>query len=370
MKINPEKLTEAQLKEINKILIIQQKPFGDILLNTGYLPELRRHFPRARIDYLIQKPFVTILEGNPHLDNLILMDKAKGIKKYIAIFKTILKIRKIKYDLIIDQLRGTSSARIVMFSGVKYRLGHKLDPKIWKGLKFKRWNRLYNLGPKRGKVRYYSRFKFDLLKPLGITEVEHNTQYFVKNESYQYIKDWLKENDLTDQQIIVFSPGTPVRRKQWSLDYYAELADLIQTNLDYKIVLLWGPGEKDDSEYIKSKMKTDAIIAPPTTFNQAGALLNFVRVLICNDGGINHLAVSQETPSLAIFGAKSSPDKWVAWHKPIHTFLKDWKFKDLLDNTFNISPQRVYQKLLDLLNNKDNLNLNDVSQSRQYKGPV
>ncbi len=29
MKINPEKLTSSQLKEIKKILIIQQKPFGD-----------------------------------------------------------------------------------------------------------------------------------------------------------------------------------------------------------------------------------------------------------------------------------------------------------------------------------------------------
>ena len=35
-----QKLTETQLAEIKKILIIQQKPFGDILLNTGYLPKL------------------------------------------------------------------------------------------------------------------------------------------------------------------------------------------------------------------------------------------------------------------------------------------------------------------------------------------
>ena len=35
-------LEPRQLKQISKILIIQQKPFGDILLNTGYLPELRK----------------------------------------------------------------------------------------------------------------------------------------------------------------------------------------------------------------------------------------------------------------------------------------------------------------------------------------
>ena len=59
------KLEDFQLKEIHKILIIQQKPFGDILLNTGYLPELRRHFPQAQIDFLIQRPYLTVLEDNP-----------------------------------------------------------------------------------------------------------------------------------------------------------------------------------------------------------------------------------------------------------------------------------------------------------------
>jgi len=370
VKINPRKLSLEQLKEIKKILIIQQKPFGDILLNTGYFQELRKHFPKARIDFLIQKPYRTILEGNPNLDNLIIMGKEKGLKYFFPFISVILIIRKIKYNLVIDQLRGTSSARIVFFSGAKYRLGHQLKTKKRLGITFKRWNGLYNVGTKKGKIRYYSRFKFDLLEPLGIKEVEHNIQYFVKEESREYIKIWLKENGFDKKEIIVFSPGTPVRRKQWDLDYYAQLADLIQKELPYKIIVLWGPGEKEDAEYIKTQAKTGITIAPPTTFNQAGALLNNTKVLICNDGVINHLAVSQKIPSIAIFGAKSSPDKWVAWHRPMHTFLKDWKFKDLNDNRFNISAEMAFQKLLDLLNNKENKILNDVTQSRHYKGPV
>jgi ADP-heptose:LPS heptosyltransferase len=368
--IDRNRLTAAQLKEIHKILIIQQKPFGDILLNTGYFQELRKHFPKARIDFLIQKPFVTVLQGNPHLDNLIVMDKEKGYKYFLPYIKVILKIRKIKYDLVIDQLRGTSSARIVLFSGAPFRLGHKLNTKKRMGITFKRWNWLYNIGTERGKIRYYSRFKFDLLEPLGIKEVQHNIQYFVKHESHEYIKSWLRETGLVEKEFIVFSPGTPVRKKQWDLDYYARLADIIQDKLNCKVIILWGPGEYEDAEYIKKQSKSDIIIAPPTTFNQAAALLNYTKVLICNDGGINHLAVSQETPSLAIFGAKSSPDKWVAWHKPMHTFLKDWKFRDLNDNRFNISAEMAYNKLLDLLNNKEKKNLNDVTQSRHYEGPV
>jgi len=351
MKINPEKLNHEQLKEINKILIIQQKPFGDILLNTGYFAELRRHFPTAQIDYLIQKPYKTILEDNKHLDNLVIMDKpkGKGVKYFWTILEVIRRIRKTRYDLIIDQLRGTSSMRFVIFSSAKYRLGWKYKSKIRHGIKFNRWNRLYNLRVPKGPIRYYARWKFDLLKPLGIEEVEHNIEYHVKEDSFQYIKNWLLETGLEKEKIIAFTPGTPVKRKQWDLDYYAKLGDMIQKKLDFKIVILWGPGEKDDAEYIKSKMATPAIIAAPTTFNQAGAFLNFIKVLICNDGGINHLAVSQEVPSIAVFGKSSSPQKWCAWHKPIHHFLRDPEHQNPNDNTFNISPEQVYQKLDELI---------------------
>jgi ADP-heptose:LPS heptosyltransferase len=95
-------------------------------------------------------------------------------------------------------------------------------------------------------------------------------------------------------------------------------------------------------------MKTPVLISPPTTFNQAGALLNFAKVLICNDGGINHLAVSQGLPSISIFGPKSNPLKWCAWHKKEYVYMKDMAFKDPNDDRFNITPDQVFEKLLDL----------------------
>lgn len=342
-------LSQQQLDSIKKILIIQQKPFGDILLNTGYMPALREKFPNAQIDYLIQRPFRTILEDNPYLDNLVFMEKKKGWRYALEQFKTIINIRNRKYDLVIDQLRGTSTARFVFFSGAKYKLGFKLKPKRYFGFTFKRWNWIYNLNPPRGEMRYYSRLKFDLLAPLGIQEIDHNLFYHTKEESFTYIKHWLTKANLFKEKLIVFSPGTPVKRKQWSLDHYAELADLIHEKTEFKIILLWGPGELEDCKYIQSKMKSEVIIAPPTTFNQAAALLNFVKVLIGNDGGINHLAVSQETPSIAIFGPTSSPKKWSAWHTKQHLYLRDANFKTKNDSTFNVKPQLVFDALEKLL---------------------
>ena len=343
-----KKLTQQELKEIKKILIIQQKPFGDILLNTGYFAELRRHFPVTQIDFLIQKPYITILEDNPYLDNLVVMEKNKGWKRFFSYLKIIRTIRKTRYDLIIDQLRGTSSVRFVALSSARWRLGFELKPKIRMGITFNRWNWIYNLSVPKGETRYYSRMKFDALLPLGISEVEHNIFYHVKPESFDYIKNWILEKGLDNKNFIVFSPGTPVKRKQWDLGCYAELGDRLQNQLGISIILLWGPGEKEDALYIKNKMKTVPIIAPPTTFNQAGALLNFAELLVTNDGGINHLAVSQEVPSIAIFGRSSNPKKWCAWHTPIHLCVRAPDYKDSKDNRFNLLPEHVYEKVVEL----------------------
>jgi ADP-heptose:LPS heptosyltransferase len=341
-------ITKNELERIRKILIIQYKPFGDILLNTGYLPFLRNKFPKAQIDFLIQKPYKTILEDNPNIDNLILMKKKKkeGIH-HLSYFweriRIIQLVRSTKYDVIIDQFRNPGSAIISLFSGAKYRIG-------WKN---KRWEWVYNYKVERDNLRYYSRAKFDLLNPLGLKEKPHNTYYKVKNSSQKKIDKWLNEKGLLKKRIIVFSPGTPVLAKQWDLDNYAKLGDILLENNDKELVLLWGPGERKDVEYIYKKMSKKPIIALPTTFNEAAALIKRTYVYISNDGGINHLAVAMGTPTITIFGPKTNPKKWAAWHKPIHKYVRNWDFKKpdyrrTSDKTFQITPQMVYEKFLAL----------------------
>jgi ADP-heptose:LPS heptosyltransferase len=329
-------LSGEDIDSIRKILIIQYKPFGDILLNTGYFAALRQRFPEAQIDFLIQRPYLTILEDNPHLDNLVIMEKKKGCGYYLERARIIKEVRKRGYDLVIDQLRGPGSAEITLLSGARFRLGWRL----------KRWNWVYNYTTKRENIRYYSRLKFDVLRPLGITEIPHNTFYAIRHESKEYIDRWLLEQNLEQSRLVVVSPGTPVPRKQWSLDYYADLIDLIQARTEFRVILLWGPGEEGDVERVTQNMKTEPIVALPTTFNQAGALLRRSEMFIGNDGGINHLAVALETPSIAIFGPTSNPKKWSAWHKDIHFYLRDWEFKTRGEHTFNITPEQAFEMFM------------------------
>ena len=187
---------EEQIKQIKKILLIQYKPFGDVLLNTGYFEALREKFPDAQIDFLVQKPYATLLVDNPHIDNLVLMQKKKKLGYYIERLRMIRLVRKSKYDVVIDQLRGTGSAQITMFSGASIKIGWHL----------KRWNNVFNYRRKRTNDRYYSIMKFALLEPLGIKLRDHSTFYHIKEESQQRIDDWLNEINLSPDKLITISP--------------------------------------------------------------------------------------------------------------------------------------------------------------------
>ena len=324
--------------EISKILIIQLRPFGDVLLTTSYLSAIRKKYPAAQIDFLVSRPYDSILINNPYIDHVVKLKKHKGLKYLVSRLSLFMKIRKRKYDLVINQQNGTGSAQICFLSGAKYRLGYA-DSK----------NRYaHNLHAERGKPRYAASRKFDIISPLGIQEDKYSLYYYISPESSSYVESWFKKNNLISD-VICFSPGSPVKKKQWDLNSYAETADRIVRDLKLPVVFLWAPDELEDVKQIMSKMKEDAILAPPTTFNQAAAFLKNVTLLICNDGGLNHLSVATDTPSLAVFG-NTDPVSWSpqsTFDNHFHLFNKN--FVKLSNSTFGITPDEVIEKVKTIL---------------------
>ena len=337
-----------ELKSIGKILIIQYKPFGDVLLNTGYLPALRAAFPMAVINFLVQKPYSTILENNPFIDNLVVMEKhKKGTAEYIlARFNLIRRIRRERYDAIIDQARGPGAAEITLFSKARYRLGW-LKTKKWSRLKGYNW--VYNYKMEKNHNIYSARAKFDMLRPLGISEIPHNTFYHVLQESKDKIDAWMEQTGLSGKKIAVFSPVTPIKSRQWRMERFAETADIIHEKHGFEIVLLWGPGEKEKVDGMAAMMRHTPYTAPPTSFSDAGALLQKAAVYLGNNGGIHHLAVAMGTPTLTVFGPGTSPLKWTAWHQPLHSYIISDTRKEYVDGTFGITPEMVNARLEALL---------------------
>ena len=107
-----------------KILVIQQKMIGDVLVSSILCNNLRIAYPDAQIDYLVYESTVAVLEGNTAISNLILYNKSYR-KSRIKILKLGLKIRKEKYDIVIDAYSKLESWIFVLLRGAKKRISYK-----------------------------------------------------------------------------------------------------------------------------------------------------------------------------------------------------------------------------------------------------
>lgn len=327
------------LISIRKILVIQLGPFGDALLTTSYFETLKNILPGARLYYLIKEPYDLAVRDHPLIDGLMVIRNRGGLGYVAERIRIISKIRSERFDLVIDQQNKPSSQQLTLLSGARFRLGYA-DA---------RFSRAYNLKAGRGPLRYSAGRKYDILGPLGIKEEKYSIYFNVPAEAQGYIDSWLREAGLDPADLICISPGSPVKRKRWNPSCFARLADLIHNRTGNRVVLLWGPDETADVEAVRARMKTEPVIAPPTNLRQAAALLKRCNLLICNDGGLNHLSVATDTRTIAIFG----PTDPLVWSPASafdnHYHVHNPGFDSMQDDSFGISPEEVMNMVEEVL---------------------
>jgi heptosyltransferase-2 len=159
----------------------------------------------------------------------------------------------------------------------------------------------------------------------------------------------MEDQGLSAAKTIMISPGSPRKKKKWYAGNYAALIDQIHQKTSMRVVILWGPREHADAQAVVQGAKQKPILAPTTNFNQGAAFLKQCRLLICNDGGFNHLSVALNVPSLAIFG-NTSPEKWSPQGFFEHHYhLYNPTRENKIDNHFGISPQEAFDKVMGIL---------------------
>ncbi len=286
-----------ELKPNAKILVIQLRRIGDVLLTTPVLRALRRKFTEAQIDFLVEKPGAEILAGNPYINNLLIYGKKDH-------FKWLRRLRAEKYDLILDFLGNPRTAWIVGLSGAKYRLGFTR-----RGRDF-----VYNVKVKPDQApKYVPAHKLDLLKPLGIEANNVNLDLIVNESAQARIQKFLtKEKILPGDMLVGISPTSRRQARRWLKQGFAEIADCLMQKYNAKVIFLWGPGEETYIDDIISLMKKRPVKSPALSITESIALTNSLKLFIGNDNGPMHIAQGLKIPSIVLFGPTQSAN----WNEP------------------------------------------------------
>ena len=101
----------------SRILIIRLSALGDVVLATPALRALRRRFPQARIDWLVDADYVPLLEKNPHLSHLIAYDRRGEHAGAAGLLRLRSQLRRQRYELVIDLQRKPKTVALARALG-------------------------------------------------------------------------------------------------------------------------------------------------------------------------------------------------------------------------------------------------------------
>jgi heptosyltransferase III len=273
---------------VRRILLVQVRNMGDVLLCTPSIRAVRAAFPHARIDFLSAAPGADALAGNPYVDECLVWRSG-----WRDGWKLLRAIRGRRYDLVVDFQSTPRTARYVRFSGARRRLGVRgRGPR----------NSAYTeLVPKVSGPVYTAVQKLMVLAPLGIEVPNDLSLDLVVGEAE---RRWAAEVwarfGLEGESVAAVSPVSREDYKQWGAERWAAVADDLAA-AGARILVTGGPGERDQVRAVVERMRHPAVWDyGPTTLRQLGALYERCALWVGNDGGPKHVAAAVGTPTVMV----------------------------------------------------------------------
>jgi ADP-heptose:LPS heptosyltransferase len=280
-------MSKIKREEIKKILCIKPRGIGDIILSTIVLENLKSAFPHSEIHYLTEEFAKRAVENNPFVSKILSFHKKDFVLSIIR------KVRKEKYDLVLDFWSNPKTAQITFFSGAKYRVGYEK-----RGRKY-----AYNYLGKNGTMgEHAAEDNLVLLKAIDVPIISKRIIYKTTKEEKTFAENFFSELNNQGHLIIAVIPSGGWKSKRCDPVKWIEICHEIRNKYKTHIIILWGPGDEEDVKLISKGLKPAPVFGPNSTFGQLSALIESCDLIIANDSGPMHAAAALGKPTLGIFG--------------------------------------------------------------------
>jgi heptosyltransferase-2 len=264
----------------DKILIIRLSSMGDIVLTSPVVRVLKEQIG-AEVHFLTKAAFASLLDSNPHLDRLWLLQPGESIRSVSN------RLQEEEFDYIVDLHHNIRSIGISKLLKVKTFRFNKLNFEKWLFVNFK-LNRLPD-------VHIVDRY-LDTVEPLGVVNDKAGLEFFIGSENQYTIENPEFQN------YVVFAVGAAHKTKQVPVSQAAPLLNYISS----PIVLIGGPDDRDRAERIQ-----DATCGPvlnlvgKLNIQQSASVIKQARLVMAPDTGMMHIAAALKKPIVLFWGSTS-----------------------------------------------------------------
>lgn len=281
-----------------KFLVIDHAKIGDLVSSTSLFRALKKNFPDSHLTVLVISRVKGILENNPNIDEIILLDDFKGIKGDLRLIKL---IKKKNFDWSFKiRAEGWQSA-VPFWAGIPNRVSvisrHVSRLSNWLS-NFSNYKKEYHFNELKSKNN------LGLLKFLGVEEDEDKREVFYTKEDMVKINKLFTKKDIFPEDFLVGISVTAGNKfKEWEPYKFSQLADKIIKELEAKILFIGSKEDKKVVTEIISKMEEKAIdLSGLVDLKTLPALMIKLDLFISVDTGPLYIATALNVPVIDING--------------------------------------------------------------------
>lgn len=268
---------------MKRFLIIQTAFLGDVILCTPVIAELKRIYPDASIDVVVRKGNESLLQNNPHINQVIVWNKKEG--KYKSLLTTIKQLRQTEYDEIINLQRFASAGLMCLRAKAKSKVGFTKNS----------FGFIYSKKVPHtiGDGRHEVERNLSTVAHHGANKLVR-PELYPSNEDYSFVENW-KETDY-----FCLAPASVWETKKLPFSKWIEIIEQLKGKGN--IYLIGGPDDIELCEKMKKRVNGVVTnLAGKLNLLQSAALMKDAQMNYVNDSGPLHLASAMNAPTKAFF---------------------------------------------------------------------
>jgi lipopolysaccharide heptosyltransferase II len=302
-----------------KILLVRLRLIGDVVFTTPLIRALRRAYPEATIAYLVEREGAPVVEHNPHLDEVIIAPRTHGARRIADDLALARRLRRERFDLVLDLHGGPRSAWLTWASGAGERIGYDIPGRRW--MYTRAVHRPRDLRPRHSVVN-----QWDLLEAIpgwtggAAEDARDRVEMAVDPAADARMADRLARAGVSRNEelaVMHVSAGNPFRR--WPEAFFAETAAALAAgNSRRRLVFSSGPSDREAASRIAADARGRLGAAAGRVIDlgefdlqELRALIGRSRLFVGGDTGPLHIAATTATPVVGIYGptlaARSAP---------------------------------------------------------------
>ncbi|TAK91879.1 MAG: putative lipopolysaccharide heptosyltransferase III [Burkholderiaceae bacterium] len=309
---------------VRRVLVIKLRHHGDVLLTTPVFRALRQVLPDAEVDALVYAETSPLLEGNPDLAQVYVIDKnwknknlAEQARNEWALFQ---QLRARNYDLIVhltENKRGLWLARLLnpRYAVAPHIAAGRIANWFWRTTFTHRY---HTESTNRNLVqRHVVEQNLDALRRIGIVPPEDRALVLHPIETARHnIAQRLAQAGLRAGEYIVLHPGSRWLFKCWSVERNRELiAHLLRAGK--QVVYTAAPDTRElamRNAIVRGLDDKTGLhdFSGSLNLQELAVLIGQAHCFIGVDSAPMHIAAAMQTPTVALFGP-SGEKAWGPW---------------------------------------------------------